>query len=125
MKISYMFRRTKFIQEKAIPIPRKLRVYLPGIPNHVVQRGNGRNPCFFEEDNYWFLLDCLGDACERYDVAIHAYVFMTNHIHLLMTPCTESGISRVMQWLGNRWVQYTNKIIGKLAPSGRVVIKLV
>jgi putative transposase len=69
-------------------------MYLPGLPGHAVQRGSDRNPCFFEEDNYWFLLDCLGDACERYDVAIHAYV--------LMTPCTESGNSRVMQLLGNR-----------------------
>ncbi len=80
-------------------MPRKLRLYLPGIPNHVVQRGNDRNPCFFEEDTYWFFLDCLGDACERYDVAIHAYVLMTNHSHLLMTHCTESGIPRVVQWL--------------------------
>jgi putative transposase len=77
-------------------------MYLPGLPSHVVQRGNDRNPCFFDEDNYLFLLDCLGDACERYDVAIHAYVLMTNHINLLMTPCTESDIARVMQWLGHR-----------------------
>jgi putative transposase len=64
-------------------------MYLLGLPSRVVQRGNDRNPRFF--------LNCLGDACERYDVAIHAYVLMTNHIHLLMMPCTESGISRVMQ----------------------------
>jgi putative transposase len=83
-------------------MPRKPGMSLPGMPSHVVQRGNDRNPCFFEEDNYWFFLDCLSDACERYDVAIHAYVLMTNHIHLLMTLCTESGNSRVMQWLGNR-----------------------
>jgi putative transposase len=83
-------------------MPRKPRMYLLGIPSHVVQRGNDRNPCSFEEDNYWFSLDCLGDACERHDVAIHASVLMTNHIHLLMTPFTESGISRVMQLLGNR-----------------------
>jgi putative transposase len=90
------------IQEKEFLMPRKPRMYLPGIPSHVVQRGNDRNPCFFEEDDYWFLLDCLGDACERYDVVIHACVLMTNHIYLLMTHCIESGISRVMQWLGNR-----------------------
>jgi putative transposase len=68
-------------------------MYLPGIPSHVVQRGNDRNPCFFEEDNYWFFLNCLDDACERYYVDIHAYVLMTNHIHLLITLCTESGIA--------------------------------
>jgi putative transposase len=92
-------------------MPRKPRMYLPGIPSHVVQRGNDRNSCFFEEGNYLFLLDCLGDAFERYDVAIHAYV--------LMTPCTEPGISRVMQWLG------TDRFSGEQAPSGRVVIRLV
>jgi putative transposase len=83
------------------PMSRKPRVYLPVIPSHVVQRGNDRSPCFFEEDNYWFFLDWLGNACERYDVAIHAYVLMTNHSHLLMASCTESGVSRVMQRLGN------------------------
>jgi len=90
-------------------MPRKPRIYLPGIPSHVVQRGNDCNACFFEEENYLFFLECLEEAGERYDVAIHAYVLMTNHIHLLMTPKTESGISRVMQLLGNRYVQYINK----------------
>jgi hypothetical protein len=70
-------RKTIFIPEKEIPMPRRPRMYLPGIPSHAVQRGNDRNPCFFEEENYWFFLDCLGDACERYDFAIHAYVLMT------------------------------------------------
>jgi putative transposase len=102
MRIPHNNKNIVHTQEKEIPMPRKPRMYLPCIPSHVVQRGNDRNPCFFKEDNYWFLLDWLGDAYERYDVAIHAYVLMTNHIHLLMTPCTESGISRVMQWLGNR-----------------------
>ena len=94
-------------------MPRKPRMYLPGIPNHVVQRGNDRNPCFYEEENYIFFLKCLEGAARRYQVAIHAYVLMTNHVHLLMTPRTETGISRVMQLLGNRYVQYINKKYGK------------
>ncbi len=106
-------------------MPGKSRMYLPGIPCHVVQRGNDRNPCFFEEENYLFFLDCLEDACGRYDVAIHAYVLMTNHIHLLMTPSTESGISRVMQLLGNRYVQYINKKYRKQVRFGKVAIRLV
>jgi len=77
-------------------MPRKPRIYLPGVPSHVVQRGNDRNVCFFETENYQFYLHCLDDACSRYDVVVHAYVLMTNHIHLLMTPDTEEGISRVM-----------------------------
>jgi hypothetical protein len=46
-------------------VPRKSEIYLPGIPSHVVQSSNDRNPCFFDEDNYWFLPDCLGDALEN------------------------------------------------------------
>ncbi len=84
-----------------------------------------QKPCFFEEDTYWFCLDWLGDAGERYDIAIHAFVLMTNHIQLLMTPCTASDKSRVMRWLGNRQVDTSIKIIGQQAPSGRVVIRLV
>ncbi len=90
-------------------MPRKKRMYVPGVPGHVIQRGNDRNPCFFEEENYLFFLKCLEDAARRYDVAIHAYVLMTNHFHLLMTPSTKTGISRMMQLLGNRYVQYINK----------------
>ena len=53
-------------------------------------------------------LDCLRDACRRYHVAAHAYVLMTNHVHLLMTPSDGDGISRVMQSVGRRYVQYIN-----------------
>lgn len=90
-------------------MPRKPRIYLPGVPNHIVQRGNDRQACFFEEENYQFYLHCLEESCQRYEVSLHAYVLMTNHVHLLMTPSDEIGISRVMQLLGNRYVQYVNK----------------
>ena len=90
-------------------MPRKPRIYLAGVPSHVVQRGNHRNTCFFATDDYDFYLVCLGEACRRYTVSLHAYVLMTNHVHLLMTPSTPEGISRVMQLLGNRYVQYVNR----------------
>ncbi len=89
-------------------MPRKQRMYLAGVPAHIIQRGNNREACFYAEQDYLFYLDCLQDACERYQVAIHAYVLMTNHVHLLMTPATQEGISRVMQSLGRRYVQYIN-----------------
>lgn len=89
-------------------MPRKPRLYLPGHPCHIVQRGNNRTVCFFAEQDYQFYLDCLADACQRYRVALHAYVLMTNHVHLLMTPTTQEGISNVMQSLGRRYVQYIN-----------------
>lgn len=90
-------------------MPRKARMYLPHIPCHVIQRGNNREACFFAEQDYQFYKECLRDASLRYGVSVHAYVLMTNHVHLLMTPDSKSGISLVMQSLGRRYVQYINK----------------
>ena len=90
-------------------MPRKPRMYLAGMPFHVIQRGNNRNNVFFAEKDYSNYLAYLQNACRRYCVAVHAYVLMTNHVHLLMTPENAEGISRVMQSLGRRYVQYINK----------------
>lgn len=90
-------------------MPRKPRMYLAGVPCHVMQRGNNREACFFTDDNYAFYLDVLADACRRYRVHVHAYVLMTNHVHLLLTPQTVDGVSRVMQSVGRRYVQYVNR----------------
>ena len=90
-------------------MPRKPRMYLAGVPCHVVQRGNNRDTCFFADDDCQFYQEALGDACRRYPVDVHAYVLMTNHVHLLMTPHTIEGVSRVMQSLGRRYVQYINR----------------
>jgi len=78
------------------------------VPSHIIQSGNNRQACFFAEQDYQFYLECLGEACERYKVSLHAYVLMTNHVHLLMTPDKADGISSVMQSLGRRYVQYVN-----------------
>ena len=91
-------------------MPRKPRMYMAGVPAHVIQRGNNRDACFFHEDDYRFYRQCLAEACTRYRVALHAYVLMTNHAHLLMTPERADGISRLMQSLGRRYVQYVNRI---------------
>ncbi len=91
-------------------MPRKPRMYMAGIPCHVIQRGNNRNACFYREDDYLFYLDCLSDACQRYGVACHAYVLMTNHSHLLLSPKDELGISKVVQSIGRRYVQYVNNV---------------
>ena len=61
-------------------MPRKPRMYLPGVPCHVIQRGNNREASFFAQQDYLFYLGCLGDASGRYHVAVHAYVLMTNHV---------------------------------------------
>ncbi len=90
-------------------MPRKPRMYLPDMPYHVIQRGNNRDATFYAEQDYQFYLDCLYDACSRYKVSVHAYVLMTNHVHLLMTPATGDSISLTMQSIGRRYVQYVNK----------------
>ena len=90
-------------------MPRKLRMYLPDVPCHVIQRGHNRSACFFCDDDYRYYSGCLDDARQKYNVAVHAYVLMTNHVHLLMTPSDSIGISKVMQSLGRRYVQYINK----------------
>src|SRR5690348_1132785 len=89
-------------------MPRPLRNIRAGDTLHVVQRGNNRTPCFTcNEDRAYFahLLRRLG---ERTGCAIHAYVFMTNHVHLLLTASEPRSPSRMMQMLGRRYVRYFN-----------------
>jgi len=83
-------------------------MYLPGVPCHIIQRGNNRDATFFAEQDYQFYLECLSDAIGKYHVDIHSYVLMTNHVHLLMTPSSKESISLVMQSVGRRYVQYVN-----------------
>jgi putative transposase len=85
------------------------RLNLPGIPQHVVQRGNNRQVSFFAEQDYTIYLDKLKEYGKKYKVAVHAYVLMTNHVHLLLTPETEKGVSQLMQALGRYYVMYVNK----------------
>jgi putative transposase len=88
-------------------------MYLAGNTYHVVQRGNNRQPCFAEPLDYVLYQDYLMDALLRYGVRLHAYVMMTNHVHLLLTPVCTEGISSVMSLLGNRYVQFVNKHYGR------------
>jgi len=89
-------------------VPRKTRFDLPGIPQHVIQRGNNREPCFFDEEDYHRYLHDLNASAKKYSCAIHAYVLMTNHVHLLVTSDIPYGISQMMQALGRRYVYYIN-----------------
>ncbi len=90
-------------------MPRKTRMYIAGVPAHVVQRGNNRNDTFFCPDDFLRYRHCLGEGLQRYGVALHAYVLMTNHVHLLMTPGDLTGISSVMQHVGRHYVLYVNR----------------
>jgi len=89
------------------------RLNLPGIPQHVVQRGNNKQVCFFNDDDYAVYLDKLKLYSKKYKVAVHSYVLMTNHVHLLMTPETKTGISQLMQSLGRYYVRYINQTYGR------------
>ena len=66
-------------------MPRKPGMYLPGISAHVVQRGNNRDACFLADEDCRYYLNTLAQGCQRYDVRLHAYCLMDNHVHLLMT----------------------------------------
>lgn len=89
-------------------MPRKPRFYLPGAAVHVVQRGHSREPVFYRDQDYRAYLHWLTEAAERYACAVHAYVLMTNHAHILATPKDRDGISRMMQYAGRRYVPYIN-----------------
>lgn len=90
-------------------MPRRARLSLPGIPWHIIQRGNNRAVCFFSEEDYRFYLHHLGELSLRFDCAVHAYVLMTNHVHLLLTPAREDSAALLMKHLGQRYVQYINR----------------
>lgn len=89
-------------------MPRQPRLDIAGVPQHVIQRGNDRRPCFFAESDYLCYLQELRELALREGCAIHAYVLMTNHVHLLVTPSATGQIAHLMQSLGRRYVRYAN-----------------
>jgi Transposase and inactivated derivatives len=80
-------------EQRDLQMARLPRLSLASIPQHVIQLGNNRQPCFYTEEDYRFYLECLGAAARKYRVSVHAYVLMTNHVHLLMTPTLAAGTS--------------------------------
>ena len=84
------------------------RLTLPGYAHHVIQRGNNRQAIFASNADYQPLLDLLDENARKFDVAIHAYVLMSNHFHLLVTPQTLDGLPQMMQAVGRRYVRYFN-----------------
>ena len=91
-------------------MPRRPRIKLAGIPQHLVQRGVNREPYFFADEDYYCYLHWLEEAAADWHCQIHAYVLMTNHVHLLVTPETEEGPAKLMQSIGRRYVQYINRV---------------
>jgi putative transposase len=87
---------------------RQARLRLANSPVHVIQRGNNRSACFHRDGDYLCYLEKLREQSEKYGCAVHAYVLMTNHVHLLLTPEKADGASLLMKHLGQRYVQYFN-----------------
>jgi putative transposase len=84
------------------------RLTVPGYPHHIIQRGNNRQPIFADRADYELLLGLIDEHARKQQVAIHAYVLMSNHFHLLATPETAAGIPQMMQAIGRRYVRNYN-----------------
>jgi len=92
---------------------RQARLVAPGHPHHVLQRGNNRGLIVHDDVDRKHYLQVLGDVAIEHRVSIHAYVLMDNHVHLLVSPSTEQGLSRMMQSLGRRYVGWFNHRHGR------------
>lgn len=90
-------------------MPRKPRFHLPGAPVHAVQRGHSRSAVFFADLDYLEYLRCLRQAADNCGCAIHAYVLMTNHVHLLLSPDRADSVGRLFQSIGRHFVRYVNE----------------
>ena len=90
-------------------MPRRPTIIVPGTPLHIIQRGNNRQACFFAEEDYLFYLDWLKQYAKSSNCAVHAFVLMTNHVHLLLTPKKKDSAGSLMKRLGQRYVQYVNR----------------
>ncbi len=84
------------------------RNFVKGQAQHIIQRGNNREPVFVGDEDHPFYLECLQDAAKRHELLVHAYVLMTNHVHILATPRTKDSIPKTLQSVGRRYVQYFN-----------------
>lgn len=89
------------------------RLSVPGYPHHVIQRGNNRQAIFVTPADYRRMLELLEEHARQFEVALHAYVLMGNHLHLLVTPQTADGLPRMMQAVGRRYVRYFNDTHGR------------
>lgn len=84
------------------------RLSIPGYPHHVIQRGNNRQAIFTRPADYQLLLNLLDENARKFGVAVHAYVLMDNHFHLLVTPQAQDSLPKMMQAIGRRYVRHFN-----------------
>ena len=103
-------------------MPRRPRVILPNVPQHIIQRGNNRQVCFYADEDYQIYLQWLQEYADKTECNIHAYVLMTNHVHLLFSTDKTEAVGAMMKALGQRYVQYITKPISAVAHYGKGVI---
>jgi len=84
-------------------MPRRARNYIAGYPHHIIQRGNNREACFLEPENYQYYLELWKRLSTKYGVEVHAYCLMTNHVHFLLTPKEKESISNTFKVVGSRY----------------------
>ncbi len=94
-------------------MPRKPRFFLPNVPVHMIVRGNSRQAVFAEDEDYFAYRSWLKEASELYNCQIHAYVMMTNHVHILLSAEEPTNISKLSQAVGRKYVPYFNHKYGK------------
>lgn len=94
-------------------MPRASRVILPGVPVHVVDRGNNRQACFYAPQDRAFYLFHLRRQLSQARCRLHAYCLMSNHVHLLLTPASADGCSRLMKYVAQLHTQYINRTYGR------------
>ena len=106
---------------------RRPRIDVAGVPQHIIVRGIDRQPCFFRLDDRVMYLDMLAGAAMRHAVAVHAFVLMTNHVHLLATGSTPGALSAMMHLCGARYVRRINQSYRRTGPlfEGRFRSSLV
>jgi putative transposase len=108
-------------------MPRPWRHVLPGVPLHVIQRGNNKQACFFTDRDFIVYLGKLHEYSRKFSVAIHSFVLMTNHVHLLLTPEHATGASELLQALGRYYVRFVNSTYARTGTlwEGRFKASLV
>ena len=89
------------------------RLSFPGLPHHVIQRGHNGQPVFLRPADYQLMLDLLLEYARKFEVAVHGYVLLPNHFHLLLTPQAASGLPQMLQAMGRRYVRYFNDAQGR------------
>lgn len=94
-------------------MPRKPRLFLPNTPQHLVVRGHNRSSIFVRVEDFRFMYKCILEASQANNLAIHAWVFMRNHLHILATPEHQDSTAKTMQSIGRKYAQYFNRCCGR------------